>query len=410
MPGNEVTIIGAGIGGLTAALALQHRNIPVRVFEQARELGEIGAGLHLSPNGMKVLSALGLGDVIEGIRFQPEALAMRHYATGAAFFENPFDDAFRERFGAPFYGFHRADLHRMLHDAVVANDPDCIIVSKRLTALSESANAVTLEFADGERHVAAILIGADGVHSTVRTLRHSELRATYTGHVAYRGMVCSDAVAPGLVEPKMNVWAGPGAHVVAYYVRRGELLNYVALTEEDDWDTENWTTPADKRGLAERFSDWNPTVRALIDHTQEGQCYKWALLVRDPLPSWSSARSTLLGDAAHPMVPYLAQGSVMAIEDAWVLAHALTHIDEPAAALKIYEDARLERTAKFNAPPGSRASLTTPSAPATISRRAATAVALRTPLGSMATMSVRFTRYRLPHQPDGTTAPATEPD
>tara|TARA_R110002095_G_scaffold153231_3_gene133223 strand:+ start:395 stop:1576 length:1182 start_codon:yes stop_codon:yes gene_type:complete len=345
VPGNEVTIIGAGIGGLTAALALQHCDIPVRVFEQARELGEIGAGLHLSPNGMKVLAALGLGDAIERIRFQPEALAMRHYATGSAFFENPFDDAFRARFGAPFYGFHRADLHRMLHDAVIANDPHCIVVNKRLAALSEHDDVVELEFADGERCPATVVVGADGVHSTVRTLRHSDLRATFTGHVAYRGMVHRDAVAPGLVAPMMNVWAGPGAHVVAYYVRRGELLNYVALTEEDNWETENWTTPADKHTLAQRFSDWNPTVRALIDHTQEDQCYKWALLVRDPLPSWSSARTTLLGDAAHPMVPYLAQGSVMAIEDAWVLAHTLAQHADAAVALKAYEQARLERTA-----------------------------------------------------------------
>lgn len=345
MTASTVTIIGAGIGGLTAALALQQRDIPVRIFEQARQLGEIGAGLHLSPNGMKVLDALGLADDIERIRFQPEALAMRHYATGSAFFENPFDHAFRARYGAPFYGFHRADLHRMLHDAVIANDPDCIVVNKRLVALTESAAAVALEFADGESATAAILAGADGVHSTVRTLRHRELSATFTGHVAYRGMVRSDAIEPGLVAPMMNVWAGPGAHVVAYYVRRGELLNYVALTEEDDWETENWTTPADKHELAERFRNWNPTVRTLIDQTQENQCYKWALLVRDPLPSWSSARTTLLGDAAHPMVPYLAQGSVMAIEDAWVLAHALAGDDEPATALKAYEQARLQRTA-----------------------------------------------------------------
>ncbi len=345
MSGNEVTIIGAGIGGLTAALALQHCGIPVRVFEQARELGEIGAGLHLSPNGMKVLHALGLTDALEGIRFQPEALAMRHYASGIAFFENPFDAAFRERFGAPFYGFHRADLHRLLHDAVVDNDPDCIAVNQRLVALEENDDGVDLEFAGGGQDTAAILVGADGVHSTVRTLLHSELKASYTGHVAYRGMVRSDAVAAGLVAPMMNVWAGPGAHVVAYYVRRGELLNYVALTEEDAWETENWTTPADKRALAGRFRDWNPTVRTLIDHTQENQCYKWALLVRDPLPAWSSARTTLLGDAAHPMVPYLAQGSVMAIEDAWVLAHSLNQNVNPAAALAAYEQARLERTA-----------------------------------------------------------------
>ncbi len=343
----EVVVVGAGIGGLTAALALQQRGFRVRVFEQARHLGEIGAGLHLSPNGMKVLYALGLDAALEAIRFQPEAIAIRHFETGAAFFENPFDDAFRAHFGAPFYGFHRADLHRLLLDATVANDPGCIIVNSRLTNLEERDDGVILTFADGATHVAAIVVGADGVHSTVRTLLHHDLDAQYTGHVAYRGMVRSADVAAGMVEPKMNLWVGPGAHVVAYYVRRGELLNYVALTEEDDWETESWTTPGDKNALSERFRGWHPTVRALIAHTQAGQCYKWALLVRDPLPSWSSPRTTLLGDAAHPMVPYLAQGSVMAIEDAWVLGHCLAACTEFESALKAYEAARLERTANI---------------------------------------------------------------
>jgi len=343
----KVTIIGAGIGGLTAALALQHRGVDVSVFEQASRLGEIGAGLHLSPNGLKVLYALDLNEPIEAVRFQPQAIAIRHFESGEAFFENPFDERFRERFGAPFYGFHRADLHKLLLDAVLARDPDCITVGKRLVALEEAESAVSLAFEDGTRAEAAIVVGADGVHSTVRTLRHAELKAEFTGHVAYRGMVRTDDLEPGLVEPKMNLWVGPGAHVVAYYVRRGELLNYVALNEETGWETESWTTPADKASLEARFETWHPTVRALIDHTAEGQCYKWALLVRDPLHSWSSARTTLLGDAAHPMVPYLAQGSVMAIEDAWVLADCISNHAGSETGLKAYEAARLERTARI---------------------------------------------------------------
>ena len=343
----EVTIIGAGIGGLTAALALQHHGIAVHIYEQSSHLGEIGAGLHLSPNGMKVLYRLGLDAEIEAIRFQPQAIALRHFETGKAFFENPFTGDFIEKFGAPFYAFHRADLHKMLLDAVERHDPNCISVGKRLTALSEDDDGVTLDFEDGSREIKQVVVGADGVHSTVRTLLHTDPGARFTGHVAYRGMVSVDDLEADLIEPKMNLWAGPSAHVVAYYVRRGELLNYVALTEQDGWETESWTTPADKSELAARFADWNPTVQTLIDHTQDGQCYKWALLVRDPLPSWSSARTSLLGDAAHPMVPYLAQGSVMAIEDAWVLAHfAATH-DDTGKALKAYESARLERTAKI---------------------------------------------------------------
>lgn len=348
MASAEVTIIGAGIGGLTAALALQHRGVSVRIYEQSSQLGEIGAGLHLSPNGMKVLYALGLDEQIEAIRFQPEAIALRHFETGKPFFENPFTGEFIKTFGAPFYGFHRADLHKMLLDAVERNDPDCILVGKRLTALAEDKDGVTLSFEDGSEVHEHVVVGADGVHSTVRTLLHSDPDARFTGHVAYRGMVSVDDLEPNLVEPKMNLWAGPGAHIVAYYVRRGELLNYVALTEEDGWETESWTTQANKADLAAQFKDWNPTVQTIIDQTQQGQCYKWALLMRDPLPAWSTARTTLLGDAAHPMVPYLAQGSVMAIEDAWVVAHYLAvHPDDPGLALKAYEAARLERTGKI---------------------------------------------------------------
>ncbi len=347
MTSPEVTIIGAGIGGLTAALALQHFGIGVRIYEQSSQLGEIGAGLHLSPNGMKVLYALGLNAEIEAIRFQPQAIALRHFETGEAFFENPFTGDFIEKFGAPFYGFHRADLHKMLLDAVERNDPDCIRVGKRLIAVTEHDDGVTLNFEDGGEAQEQVVVGADGVHSVVRTLLHADPDARFTGHVAYRGMVSVDDLEPNLVEPKMNLWAGPSSHVVAYYVRRGELLNYVALTEEDGWETEGWTTRASKADLAAHFKDWNPTVQAIIDHTQEGQCYKWALLVRDPLPAWSSRRTSLLGDAAHPMVPYLAQGSVMAIEDAWVLAHCFKSYDDPGAALKTYEKARLDRTAKI---------------------------------------------------------------
>lgn len=342
----DVTIIGAGIGGLTAALALQRRGIGVRIYEQTKELGEIGAGLHLSPNGIKVLYALDLESDIEAIRFQPEEIAIRHFETGEPFFQTTLIGEFVATFGAPFYGFHRADLHGMLLHAVERNDPDCIVTGKRLIELAEQADTVSLRFEDGAVVRADVVVGADGVHSIVRTLLHDDAGAHFTGHVAYRGMVSVEDIEPGLVEAKMNLWAGPGAHVVAYYVRRGELLNYVALVEEEGWEMESWTTRAEKRGLAARFKDWNPTVRTLIDHTQEGQCYKWALLVRDPLPSWSSARTTLLGDAAHPMVPYLAQGSVMAIEDAWVLAQCLAKCDEPAPALYDYEQARLQRTAR----------------------------------------------------------------
>ena len=345
----SIAIVGAGIGGLTMALALQERGFSVRIFEQTKTLGEIGAGMHLSPNGVKVLNALGLESAMAAIGARPQAISTKHFRTGLANFEGALDAAFEARFGAPFFSFHRADLHAALCDAVKINDPGCIEVDRCAVNVVEDADGVMIEFGDGACASADVVIGADGVHSRIRACVQGEFDERFTGHVAYRGMVATDALPPDFVEPKLNIWVGPGKHVVAYPVRRGELINYVALLEEDNWQGESWTTKADKDTLAGHFKGWNEIVQTLVDLTLQGQCYKWALLVRDPLPAWSTARITLLGDAAHPMVPYLAQGAVMAVEDAWVLAACLEREANANAALRSYEQARLERTARVQA-------------------------------------------------------------
>ena len=344
-----LAIVGAGIGGLAAALALQQRGFTPQIFEQATGLGEIGAGMHLSPNGMKVMNALGLKRACAEIAARPQAISTKHFQTGRANFEGPLDAAYEARFGAPFYSFHRADLHAAMVGAVLDNDPACITVDRRVVDVIEDADGVTIEFSNGSSVGADVVIGADGVHSQVRASIHGEFDARFTGHIAYRGMVATDALPPDFVDPKLNIWVGPGKHVVAYPVRRGELINYVALVEEDDWEDESWTTKADKDRLAENFHDWNEIVRTLVDLTLQGECYKWALLVRDPLPAWSTARITLLGDSAHPMVPYLAQGAVMGVEDAWILAAYLEREADTRSALRSYEQARLERTSKVQA-------------------------------------------------------------
>ena len=349
MTTQDIAVVGAGIGGLSAALALAQRGFTVRVYEQATALGEIGAGIHMSPNGMKVLTALGLGDALEAVAARPQAISTRHYATGIPNFEGPIDAAFEARFGAPFYSFHRADLHAALASAVTASPSVSITLNARAERFEEDATGVTLFLADGSHPRAHVVIAADGVHSRIRSLLHGEVGVRFTGHVAYRGMVATSSLAPGLVEPKLNIWVGPGKHFVAYPVRRGELFNYVAIVEEAGWQDESWTTKADKNALAQAFAGWHSTVCALIDSTLTGQCYKWALLGRDPLARWSSARVTVLGDAAHPMVPYVAQGAVMAVEDAWVLAACLANAATTAVGLLAYEDARRERTTAVQA-------------------------------------------------------------
>ena len=341
----ELAVIGGGIGGLTAALAMAQRGLAVAVYEQARGLAEIGAGLHVSPNGVKVLHALGLEDDLARVAGRPRSIVTRHYATGTPNFESAFDSAFDARFGAPFLSLHRADLLAILANAV-ANEPRVqLMLGSRAVRVDEDHAGTNVVFEDGGRTSAAAVVAADGVHSRIRANMHGGITTKFTGHVAYRGMAATAELPVGLVEPKFNIWVGPGRHFVAYPVRRGELINYVALVEEEGWTEESWTTKADKSNLAAAFEGWHETVRALVGHTLRGECYKWALLGRDPLPYWSTGRVTLLGDAAHPMVPYLAQGAVMAIEDAWVLAASLASSSDTAAAFGTCERARLERTA-----------------------------------------------------------------
>lgn len=349
MIGTPVAIVGAGIGGLTAALCLAQRGFKVTVYEQASTLSEIGAGVHLSPNGMKVMRALGLENALEEVAAHPRAISTRDYASGEPNFEGPLDEAFRERFGAAFYSFHRADLHAVLTRAAHASNEINIELNARASAVTSSGAHVEIAFADGRSVDTHCAIAADGVHSAVRESLFGALGTKFTGHVAYRGLVERSELAEGLVEDKLNIWVGPGKHVVAYPVRRGELINYVALVEEDGWDDESWTTLADANTLQATFAGWNDTVRTLVGRTLRGQCYKWALLGRDPMPSWSRGNTTLLGDAAHPMVPYLAQGAVMAIEDAWAVAGCLAGADDCAAAFQRYEDERIQRTTAIQA-------------------------------------------------------------
>lgn len=341
---SSVTIIGAGIGGLTAALSLQQRGIPVRVYEQASKLAEVGAGLHLSPNAIHVIRKLGLRAALEPYDFRPRALKTRHFQTGEPSFILPFDEAFEEEFGTPFIDVHRADLHRALSDAVHNNDPDAVRLQKRLVSISEGPAQVKLEFEDGTVENAETVVAADGVHSIIRSGLYDETGAEFTGHVAYRGLVSTDAVGSDLMEPDFNIWAGPGKHMVAYYLRRGAMLNYVAIVEDPKWKTESWTSPADKDELVAHFEGWDPVVCEIVAQTTKDECFKWALLMRKPLGYWSSKRISLLGDAAHPMVPYLAQGAVMAMEDGWVFAHCAAKHDKAGDALRDYENARIERT------------------------------------------------------------------
>jgi salicylate hydroxylase len=249
---------------------------------------------------------------------------------------------FRSQYGAGYFGAHRADLHAVLQRAVPA---DCVQLNARCTGVTQDGQRATLAFADGRTAEADAVVGADGIRSAVRASLFGPDTPRFTGHIVWRGLVPSADLPKGLIEPDMTAWMGPKGTIVHYYVRRGELVNWIAHFETD-WREESWSIETDWRDAAAAYAGWHPTLAQLFSPT--ARCYKWALYDRDPLPRWTEGRITLLGDAAHPMLPYLAQGAAQALEDGYVLADLFAqHRHDPQAALAAYEQTRLPRTARI---------------------------------------------------------------
>jgi salicylate hydroxylase len=339
---SRISIVGAGLGGLAAAIALAQRGFEVKVFEQAPALGEIGAGVQLGPNATKVLRALGLEQEILKTAFEPEQHVVRNWKTGRVVAATRMQGVYREQFGARYFTFHRADLHAALLQAVPA---DRIVLNAKCTGVRNTGNGAVLSFADGTEVESDAVIGADGIHSVVRESLYGPLAPRFTGVVCWRGVVPTAAVPAGTISPDMGAWFGPHSTLVTYYVRRGELINWAAFYEANGWREESWKIHGNHDEVLRTYEHWHPSIGALISKTE--QLYKWAVFDREPLPQWSSGRITLLGDSSHPMLPYLAQGACMAIEDAYVLANALSQPSTSVEqALKNYEALRLPRTAR----------------------------------------------------------------
>jgi salicylate hydroxylase len=318
--------------------------IDVDVYERAAALGEVGAGIQISPNGVKVLRRLGLGAELDRIAFRPEALEMRIGATGTKLFAIPMREVAERRFGAPYYHVHRADLMKVLSDALHERAPHAIRLGKELGAFERAGRGVRATFADGTRAEGDMLIGADGIHSRVRERLFGEEKPRFTGNVAWRVVVPATAALKECVPPTACVWVGPGRHAVTYYVRGGERVNFVGVVERGDWRNESWTERGEKRDLAADYAGWAKPIAAVIADAAE--CYRWALFDREPLPKWSDGNVALMGDACHPMLPFLAQGAVMAIEDAWILSRKLKNAATVEDALGAYEAERKPRTTR----------------------------------------------------------------
>ena len=340
----KALIAGGGIGGITAALCLLDAGVEVELFERAAALGEVGAGIQISPNGVKVLRRLGLTQALDGVAFRPQALEMRIGVSGTRLFAIPMRDVAERRFGAPYYHVHRADLIAVLSKALRERAPAAVHLNKDLLAFERTGRSIRAAFADGTAAEGDVLIGADGIHSRVRERLFGAEKPRFTGNVAWRLVVPATARLKELVPPTACVWVGPGRHAVTYYVRGGDLVNFVGVVERHDWQNESWTERGDKADLAADYAGWAKPIEAII--ADAGECYRWALFDREPLPTWSDGNVALVGDACHPMLPFLAQGAVMAIEDAWVLSRKLKTAANIADAFVAFEAERKPRTTR----------------------------------------------------------------
>jgi salicylate hydroxylase len=337
----KIGIIGGGIGGVALAASLLQRGFTVRLFERAKGFGEVGAGIQMTPNAVKVMKALGLLDRMLEAGFLPRALVGRNWRSARENFRTPLIDSCPVLYDAPFIHIHRADLHHILASCVPADVPTFGV---SCTGVRQTSNGAVATFDDGSEFEADLIVGADGVRSVVRGALFGEEAPRFTGHMCYRAVVPVGGVVD-FVSPDSSFWLGPNSHVVTYYVRGGEAVNIVAVAETKDWVEEAWNVASSKEEMLRAFQGWHPNIEALFQRVDE--VYKWGLFDRDPMTTWSQGHITLLGDAAHPMLPFLSQGAAMAIEDAYVLAASLAgHGDDIASALRDYEAERLPRTSR----------------------------------------------------------------
>lgn len=343
MKETRIAVIGAGMAGLTTALSLQKNGFKPVVYEQAPELGEVGAGLTLSPNSTHGLEYVGVGDELAKKANVPQTQAIMHYQTGEVLSTSERGDRPRQKYGANYYQIHRADLHDMLCNAAEKNDPGCLVLDHSFESYVERDDGIEITFANGNTTHCDVVIGADGVRSGVRAAMFGPEDPKFTGNVAYRGLVDKGTLPDELVTPESGVAIAPRKAFTRYLVRDGSVINFVAFVRRDGWNEEGWSIPVTQEELMEEFGDWHPRISDLIKAAPKDKVFKWALYDRDPLDQWTKGRVTLTGDAAHPMLPFMGMGAAMGIEDGVVIGRAFAAASDIDEALSRYEAARKER-------------------------------------------------------------------
>jgi salicylate hydroxylase len=339
----KAVIVGGGIGGLAAALCLRRLGWSVTVLEQATNITEVGAGLQISPNGVHVLRALGVMDRLQGRAFYPKTLDLRNGVTGREYFSIPIKAISEGRYGAPYFQVHRADLQDALMAELLAQAPDSIEINAQAVGYGQVGKVAHVTLSDGRKFEGDLVVGADGLHSAIRTQMHGVERPQFTGNVAWRTLVPMADLTVDVPDAGC-IWAGPKRHAVTTKIRGGAVANFVGIVEQDDWREEGWNVAGQLSDLKEIYAGWHPTVTGVIDGATAVN--RWALFGREPLTHWSEGRVCLLGDACHPMVPSFAQGAVQAFEDAWVLSEMVSGAGDIETALSAYYDARIARVSR----------------------------------------------------------------
>jgi salicylate hydroxylase len=333
----KIAIVGGGIGGLTTALALTQAGFPVTVYERSPQLVDQGAGITLAPNATRVLYHLGLGPDLEETAVTPSTIEYRHYRTGEVISRLMTRD-FRAIYGAPHMRLHRWDLQHALITRLAEAAPGALRLGSQVERVVTRDSHVELSFEDGREETADVVIAADGIRSAIREALFHPAPPVFSGFVAWRGLVETAKLPRELHESAVAF--GQGRHMNRYLVRRGELLNFVAVARRDQWEAEGWNIPAPLDEFRAEFSSFDEGTRTIISQAAEGQVFKWGLFGRPWLDEWSRGRVVLLGDAAHPMLPFLGQGAANAIGDAMILTRCLSAEASPEDAFALYQRSR----------------------------------------------------------------------
>jgi salicylate hydroxylase len=338
----RIAIVGAGLGGLAAAIALRLQGFEVQVYEQAPELGEFGAGINISPNSVKVFEAFGLVDKLHAVASEPAGMTWRKWDADELSFVLPYAD-FEQRYGSRYYVVHRSDLHRLLSEAVPQQS---INLGKRCRAIEERNGAVGLTFEDGSGAEADVVIGCDGIRSAVRAGLFGGEGPRYAGTMCWRALAPTDALPANYHDRYVNQWSGDGGFVVSYYIRRDKFINLVCVRQQPGWTEQSWSVPSNVDEMLAAFPNVGPKLRRIM--AAATSCSKWGQFTGEHAPQWTKGRVSLLGDSAHAMLATYGQGANMAFEDAYVLARWLNAESEsPEAALAGYESVRKPRATRI---------------------------------------------------------------